>query len=814
MATILTGTRVIDLSDEVSGSFAARWLGMLGADVIKVEPPTGDRARRMGPRRHGELEGSALFAYLNSGKRSVVLDVEDTADHSRLSALLRTASVIIETSTPGAWAERGVDLDALKAARPELVICSVTPFGQTGPQARWRSSELISFAAGGEMMLCGDPDRPPLKTAGFQAHYQGALHAFSATLTALFAARRDGVGEHIDISLQEAQAASLEAAGPAAMVREVDAERAGNQARAVWGIYPCADGYVGVASMPRQTPSVYRCIGHPELIDSPVFRDLIANPEANEFVSSLIGEWTAARTARQVFDESHGHRAPFSLIPTPRELLDWEPMRKRGFWRDVDHPVLGPHSLPLLPFTVAGDRGDTTRAPLLGEHTAEVLSSLEPTPAVAGGAGGSGEARAALDGIRVLDLTQVWAGPYAARFLADMGADVIHIEGPDFPDAVRGVGRGPDPRSFNKAPYFNEYNRNKRGLALDLHRPEGMEAFRRLVKTADVVIENWSVGVSERLGMGYEELRALNPRIVFMQMPGFAQDAPESERVGFGPTIEQMGGLVALQGYEGGEPHKSGISYGDPTAGIAAAGAVALALLRREDTGKGTHLVIAQRDNIVSMVGEFMVAEAAGLPYLVRAENRDADAVPHNVYRTRDDSGRWQADALGNPIAELHDTWVAIAVQSDDEWARLRAVVGDARLDQPAYLTVEGRRAAEAEIDAVLAEWAHTRDPREVADALQAAGVAAHPVMSALMLVRDPHLAARGFYVQTVHPEAGEHRTQQPVWRMQSRPPRAPRSGPCFGEHNREVMREAGYSEAEIDSLEAAGILAEVPLTA
>ncbi|MEX2032331.1 MAG: CoA transferase, partial [Dehalococcoidia bacterium] len=721
MARILTGIRVIDLSDEVSGSFAARWLGMLGADVIKVEPPRGDPARHTGPRIEGAIEGSALFAYLNSGKRSVVLDLDDGADRERLRVLLRTAGVVIETSRPGTWRARGLDLDEVARDRPDLVICSVTPFGQDGPRAGWKASALTAFAAGGQMMLCGDPDRPPLKTAGYQAHYQGALHAFSATLTALFAARRDGVGDHIDISLQEVQAASLEAAGPAAMVREVDAERAGNQARAVWGIYPCADGFVGVASMARQTPSVYRCIGHSELVDSPVFRDLIANPEANDLISLLIGEWTTGRTANEIFEESQRHRAPFSLIPTPRELLDWEPLRRRGFWREVEHPALGAHFLPLLPFTVDGDRGETSRAPLLGEHTEEVFASLAATPVIAGGADGAEGAhapRAALDGVRVLDLTQVWAGPYAARFLADIGADVIHIEGPDFPDAVRGVGRGDDPRSFNKAPYFNEYNRNKRGLALDLHRPEGIEAFRRLASTADVVIENWSVGVAERLGIGYEDLRALNPRLVFMQMPGFAQDPPESERVGFGPTIEQMGGLVALQGYEGGEPHKSGISYGDPMAGITAAGAIALALLQRESTGEGSHLVIAQRDNIISMVGEFMVAESAGLPYLVRAENRDADAVPHNVYRTRDDSGRWQADALGQPIAEYHDTWVALSVTTDAEWEHLRTTVGNPRLDRADLATAAGRRAAEAEIDGVLAEWARTRDPLDIAETL------------------------------------------------------------------------------------------------
>ncbi len=678
------------------------------------------------------------------------------------------------------------------------------------------------------MMLCGDPESPPLKTAGHQAYYQGGLHGFAASMTALYAARRTGTGEHIDISLQEAQAASLEGAGPNAMVRGVDAERTGNQMRAVWGIYPSADGHVGVAAMARQTGSVFRAIGHPELEGDPTYANLTGDSPANDIVSALITEWTTARTSEEIFEESGRFRAPFSLIPTPAGLLAWPSLVQSGFWQTVEHPVLGAHPLPVAPFAIDGDRGSARRAPLLGEHTAEVLADLESRRSTMAGTSGSSGAsaqsgvapdasssRPLLDGIRVLDLTQIWAGPYATRFFADMGADVIHIEGPRFPDGVRGVGRGDDPRSYNKAPYFNEYNRSKRGMALDLQKPAGIEAFRRLVAHADVVIENWSVGVAERLGLGFDDLQRINPRVVLVQMPGFGQTGPEAERVGFGPTIEQMGGLVALQGYEGGPPHKSGISYGDPTGGIAAAGATALALWQRERTGQGSHVVVTQRDNIVGFIGEFLLAEALGHPLPVRIGNRDSDMAPHGVYRARDDAGRIQADILGNPIGEFHDTWLAIAVDSDAAWQALRAVVADPRLDRPEYDSAAGRHAAAGDIDAVLGEWARGLEAWDAARRLQAKRVSAMPVLSPLMLVRDEHLAARAFFPSYTHPEAGTHLTSRPVWRLANRPFEAVRPAPCFGEHNASILHElGGYSDAEIEALRAAEVIADAPLGA
>ncbi|MCC6236346.1 MAG: CoA transferase, partial [Dehalococcoidia bacterium] len=423
---MLEGLRVVEFSSDVAGGFAGRLFALLGADVVKVEPPAGDPTRWWAPRTGEGPEAGLLFAYLGSGKRSAVIE-----DAERRRVLALSADLVLDDG------RSGLDVAALLRTKPAIVVCSITPFGLDGPLSDWRATALTAFAAGGQLMLCGDPESPPLKTAGHQAYYQGGLHGFAASMTALYAVRRTGLGDHLDISLQEAQAASLEGAGPNAMVREVDTERTGNQARAVWGIYPSADGHVGVAAMARQTGSVYRAVGHPELEGDPTYTNLTADAAANDLVAAYITEWTTARTSAEVFEESGRFRAPFSLIPTPRELLEWPALREAGFWREVEHPVLGRHPLPAAPFAIDGDRGSARRAPLLGEHTAEVLGELErgtpPAPIEARGA------RPLLDGLRVLDLTQIWAGPYATRFLADMGADVIHIEGPRFPDGVRGV---------------------------------------------------------------------------------------------------------------------------------------------------------------------------------------------------------------------------------------------------------------------------------------------------------------------------------------------------------------------------------------
>ncbi len=803
---MLTGTRVIDLSTDVAGAFASRLLALYGADVIAIEPPGGHPLRWMTPRL-GEGDGpefGALFAYLAAGKRSVVLDLDGDEDRERLRALIASADAVVESYAPGELAARGIDLDALVEAQPALVVTSITPYGQTGPKAGWRATALTSFASGGQMSLCGDPDQPPLKTAGHQAYYQGGLHGFAATVTALAAVARSGVGDRIDLSLQEVQATTLEGQGPSALTRGSEGMRSGNAARAAWGIHPSADGWVGLASMPRQSNSVYDCIGHPELKGDPTFGS-VWGIESNELLQVLVPEWTATRTAEEIFEESAKFRAPFSMIPTPRQLLDWKGLHDVDFWRHVEHPVLGTHALPGGPIEFATsdrehDRGGASPAPLLGQHTDEVLEELAASAPTSSGA--PGEVTMPLDGVRVVDVTQVWAGPYATRFLADMGAEVIKVEGPTFADPIRTMGGATTPPEINLSSYFNEYNRNKLGVSLDIKHDSGLEALKRLIAASDVFIENWSSGVAERLGLGYEDVHALNPGIVYVSMPGFGHRGADAARIGFGPTIEQMGGLVALQGYEGGPPHRSGISYGDPIAGTAAAAAVAIGLARRERTGEGCYALVPQRDVIVSLVGEYMVAESLGHSVPTRLGNRDLEYAPHNVYPTRDEGPRPVIMPSGEVAIELFDRWLAIAIDSDHAWTALRGVIGEERLDDPRYEDVVGRRAEVEAIDGVIGQWTQDHDADDAAAELQAVGVAASSVLTPLLATTDEHLVARGMYLTYDHADAGHQRTAAPPWRMQRRPVSELRPAPRFGEHSVPLMRDiAGYDDEAIEAM-------------
>lgn len=808
---MLEGMRVVELSNDVAGGLTGRLLAAYGADVIVVEPPGGHATRQFGPRSGPSPDESILFAYLGSGKRSAVFDLNDAGDRDVVRRLALSADVVIDSYAPGALAARGLDPAKLIAENPRLVVCSIAPFGQSGPRANWRLTAIGAAAAGGQMAVCGDPGMPPLKTAGYQGHYQAGLHAFSAVLAAVLGVRRHGAGDWLDISIQEVQASTLEGTGPGALNEGNEAGRSsGNRTFAQWGIHECKGGYIGVAAMPRQTYAIYDCIGHPELKEDPALASGWS-ADANELLTIYLPEWTAERTAEEIFAEAAKFRAPFAIIPNPRELLEWPGLKDTGFWQEVDHPVLGKHPLPSAPIAMAdGSRGSAAPAPLLGQHTEAVRAEVAKLAPAAAAAAPAGALPLAFDGIRITDVTQVWAGPYATRFLADLGAEVIKVEGPSFADPIRTMGGARQAPEINQSHYFNEYNRNKEGISLDIKQPQGMEALRRLIAASDVFIENWSSGVADRLGLGFEDVRALNPRIVYVSMPGFGHTGPDAERIGFGPTIEQMGGLVALQGYEGGAPHRSGISYGDPISGTIAAGAVAMLLAEREKTGAAQYAMIPQRDAIPSLIGEYIVAEALGHPLPMRIGAHDAEWAPHNVYQARDSEPRAARTVPTRPPVIFTDTWLAIAVDSEQAWSAFKRIVGDSRLDDAAFGTMASRHANQERLDAIIAEWAATQEHGEAAAALQAAGVAACPVLTPLMIANDAHLAARGFFVPYTHPDTGECRASRPAWQWSRRPSRPLRAAPQFGQYTRPVLKRVlGYSEAQLDEMAATAVITD-----
>ena len=392
-----------------------------------------------------------------------------------------------------------------------------------------------------------------------------------------------------------------------------------------------------------------------------------------------------------------------------------------------------------------------------------------------------------LEGIRVADLTMMWAGPYATRILAEMGAEVIKIESPKAWDNIRTLIPQPGAKEpWNSSYYFNDYNRDKKSLTLDLAHPLGNETFLKLVARCDVVIENYRAEVLDNLGLGYDVLRGVRPDIILISMAGYGKTGPERNHVGFGPIIEQMSGLASMTGYgDDGVPFKTGVSYGDPIAGKAAASAVALALIRRRKTGEGSFIDLAQREVLSSLIGEAFVAASLRGEDPVHRGNRHPRFFAQGVYRCAGE-----------------EQWVAVTMRTEDDWKRAAAA-----------LAVSSDTVDADEIDARIGGALRERDPGEVVALLQGAGVAASRVLDTVEIHNDAQLNERGYWVELPHPRMPVWKQPRTAWWMREARPTPRRHAPLFGEHNEELLRGLlGLDEKEIAALREGGVIGDTPV--
>jgi len=404
--------------------------------------------------------------------------------------------------------------------------------------------------------------------------------------------------------------------------------------------------------------------------------------------------------------------------------------------------------------------------------------------------------RLPLEGVRVVDLSMMWAGPYATHLLGEMGAEVIKIEGPRAWDNVRTLFPIPEPEPWDASFFFNDYNREKKSLVLDLTQPRGRELLLALVAKSDALIENYRADVLDKLGLGWEALQQAKSDIILVSMAGFGKTGADRELVGFGPIVEQMAGLASLTGYgDDGIPYKTGISYGDPVGGAAAAGALVLALIQRRRTGRGAYIDLAQREVMAQMLGEaFVAASLRGEPPVHRG-NRHPSWAPQGVY-----------------ACQGEQQWLALSVRGDAEWRALCDVIGAPELGA---LPNEARRARHDEIDERISAWAETQEAQPAQDALQERGIPAARMLDSDSVHWDGHLLSRDYWDFMKHPRMQPYPQPAPHWRLAEANPRPRRPAPMFGEHNREILCGLlGVSEAELAELTAAGVIAESPVGA
>lgn len=405
-----------------------------------------------------------------------------------------------------------------------------------------------------------------------------------------------------------------------------------------------------------------------------------------------------------------------------------------------------------------------------------------------------------LHGVRVLDFTHVWAGPLGTRILADLGADIIKVEAP----WARGLATPPAGSAtlnvnaaadhWNHQGVTNKLNRNKRGVCLDSKQPAGHKILTELVKQCDVVIENFSARAMTSMGLGWDTLRALNPRVIYVAMPGYGVSGPNREFVAFGPSVEPMCGLTSFMGYGPDEPRVTAMAVPDACGGVTAAAAVMTALHRRDETGVGGFMELALQEAAIALFGEyFLLDQLEGIP--PRMGNANLDFAPHGVYRCAGE-----------------DEWIAIAVGDAPQWHALADLTGLGWDADERYQTLAARHEHRGELDAALEGWTAGQDKLALMERLQRVGVPAGAVMITPEFLADPQVAARGFFAEL----GGDHIESKPFpglpLKIDGERGRGWVRAPKLGEHNREVLGELlGMESAAIDALEADGVITSRP---
>jgi crotonobetainyl-CoA:carnitine CoA-transferase CaiB-like acyl-CoA transferase len=583
------------------------------------------------------------------------------------------------------------------------------------------------------------------------------------------------------------------------------------------GIYPTMDGWVQIGTPPPYADRLAAAVGDDALSAALTDPNWFSNPDVADVVDAALYSWLAERSTEQAMQDAQRHHWPVTAVRNPADVLDDAHFAARRFFVDVEHPVAGRLRQPGPPFHLDGGWSISRPAPLLDEHGAEIRAELDgPQPEADADRAEPAPTPARrpclpLDGVRVVDLTVVWAGPSTTMLLGDLGADVIRVESAQLYNVTRGaVARPtkaqlpslawlcaypddePGEHPWNRNAFFNIHARGKRSVTVDLRRPEGRDAFLRLVEQADVVVENNSVGVCDKLGIGWDVLRRRNPRLVFVRMPALGLDGPSRHFVGFGANFEAMCGLTMLRGYRDGDPSLTGpVYYMDAASGAAGAVATLLALRRRRLRGQGELVELAQAENMLNLIGEYLIDSDRSGRRWTSPGNRHLTDAPQGAY----------------PCAG-EDRWVVLTVPDDAAWEGLRRAMGEPPWSADGrFAHAAGRRAHHDELDRGITEWTSTHDRWDVARLCQAEGVPAGPVLDEADLVADPQLRARGFFRRNGSDEVGWHDYPGHLWHWSG--PDLRWGGLCpLGGANDEVWTDiAGLTEAELQALRDGGHL-------
>lgn len=803
----LKGLRVLEVGSGAALAYAGKLFADFGAEVIKAEPLAGDVGRSMPPLvTTAQGQDSALFAWLNTHKRSLCADWSQSSEQAWLGQLARSCDVVLDARAlkegltaldSPVWQWGGgtsADVDSATLSK-ELIGVDFTWFGDSGPYKDYVATESTCRAMAAAVHGSGPKEGPPHMPHDLHTAIVGGLGGFSLALAAWIG--REQGGRRYLLSLHETAFCTVEM--EAGMVQDkrhaprLGVNRFGTTHPA--SILRTRDGWIGIfTNTLAQWAGLCDAIERPDLADDPRFANGPERMKHADIIDDLLQQAFPQRTTQEWFERLTERKHPAVMVPTMADLLRQTVHRERQAFVPVTLAGIS-FEAPVLPQRM-DESGPLLggQAPLLGEGNAYYrgagLARLTQGPTDA-----APTQTQPLAGTRVIDLTMGWAGPFATRMLADLGAEVIKVESTAYPDWWRGANYTDEffrDRLYEKNTNFNLMARNKLGITLDLTQPVGKQLLKDLVRTADVVVENYSAEVLPKLGLDYQALQAVNPRLLMLSMPAFGLNNAWSNTRAYGGTLEQASGLPLYTGHTDGPPAMTSYAYGDPIGGFNASAALMLGLLLQKQGGRGRHINMSQVEGMLPLTSPFLIEQSLRGSVPERQGNLHPLHAPHGCYPCKGD-----------------DAWVVISVETDVQWRQLCHVLGRRDwLADSALSTAHGRRAARETVDAAIAAWTCKRSDTQAMQQLQAQAVPAGAVRTLTQLLQDEHLWQRGFWQQVSRDFIGSYTANTTIFRRGGQPMPVLHVAPTLGQHTRQVLRSLlGLDDEQLQALDRSFVI-------
>ena len=759
MNNLLNDTKIIILADSIASLMTARIFTFLGAEVYVLNDSNNNIKDFL-----NKQNKESLYCFLTEDCKLIDLNIKEEANI--LFNTLEEADIFIYSRSSIHLIEKISEKQSLESRYPQLVIGIETPYGTDGPYNEWHTNEITDFAMGGYMQFCGHPNKEPLMIHGFQAELHSGLQLAFGLISSYWHQLQKNQGTTVEVSRMESMLNAQVWFVPRWL-----------QEGYIWPrepsiLIPCKNGHV---IWGLQTPEIFLLIEKIDLYEDPKYRTAQGWNQEIGNVKKLLKDWCQQHTKEEIYERAQSLRITITPVNNIVDILSSEQFEHRKWWNKTKYNA-NSVKVPTAPWKIntVNDASNITKTNNFDES----------------------EIALPLKGIKVLEVTNNWAGPHAGRMLADLGADVTLIERNHVQVTRSKHLLGGDhhiaPNFYNRAHTFNQLNRNKKGIVVDLSNAEGKEIFLKLAKETDVIIENNSSRVFPNFGLSFEEIKAHNPTVILCSISGFGATGPQAHHVALGSNLEGSSGLVSTIGYTDNELSESGSFYADPIGGSFGAILSIAALIAQQKNKQAMHIDISLLESVsLFIIDKILMYQSDSKTKMVEANQSDF-FVPQGAFQS---AGK--------------DCWLALSIENNQQWNQLCKALKNKDLLQ--YDTVKKRKKNIKLINSTIESWSKKFDHYEATKILQLFNIPSAPILANWEVAADPHLYERNYWLKNVHADAGYQRWDGYPWRISKHWKMRTMPAPRFGQHNQEVLKSIGYTDNNILDFIKSGIISDIP---